>query len=85
MEGRPRLPGISKRRDRYIRYLPIHGSRAVLCYAGGTKSGVAARRLKTSPDAAETSTRHRILLAVVLVIKIALAAWVVLAKAAIFL
>ena len=35
MEDKPRLFGISKRVDRYLRTLMIHGARAVLSKAGG--------------------------------------------------
>ena len=76
--GRPRLLGISKRGDRYIRYLLIHGARAALRTAGRHDN----RRSRWALEV--ESRRGRNIATVALANKNARAAWAVLAKAATF-
>lgn len=72
--GKERLLGISKRGDNYLRWLLIHGGRAVLRYAAGKDDarslwlmGLSARRGKLRAAVAQAN-------------KIARTAWVVLAR-----
>ena len=76
--GRPRLLGISKRGDRYIRYLLIHGARAALRTAGRHDN----RRSRWALEV--ESRRGRNIATVALANKNARAAWAVLAKAVTF-
>ena len=76
--GRPRLLGISKRGDRYIRYLLIHGARAALRAAGRHDN----RRSRWVLEV--ESRRGRNIATVALANKNARAAWAVLAKAVTF-
>ena len=76
--GRPRLLGISKRGDRYIRYLLIHGARAALRTAGRHDN----RRSRWALEV--ESRRGRNIATVALANKNARAAWAILAKAVTF-
>ena len=76
--GRPRLLGISKRGDRYIRYLLIHGARAALRAAGRHDN----RRSRWALEV--ESRRGRNIATVALANKNARAAWAILAKAVTF-
>lgn len=72
--GRPRLLGISKRGDRYLRCLLIHGARAALRHAGRHED----RRSRWAIDVEHR--RGKNIAAVALANKNARAAWAVLAK-----
>ena len=76
--GRPRLLGISKRGDRYIRYLLIHGARSALRTAGRHDN----RRSRWALEV--ESRRGRNIATVALANKNARAAWAILAKAVTF-
>ncbi len=76
--GRPRLLGISKRGDRYVRYLLIHGARAALRTAGRHDN----RRSRWALEV--ESRRGRNIATVALANKNARAAWAILAKAVTF-
>jgi transposase len=70
-----RLGAISKRGDRYVRMLLIHGARAVLCHAK-TKTAPAPDRLRTWALQLERTRGHN-KAAVALANKLARIAWVV--------
>ena len=76
--GWPRLLGISKRGDRYVRYLLIHGARAALRTAGRHDN----RRSRWTLEV--ESRRGRNIAAVALANKNARATWAILAKAVTF-
>jgi transposase len=76
--GKPRLLGISKRGNNYLRKLFIHGARSVVAHANRDKHvfGEWIRQME--------SRTHRNILVVALANKLARIAWAVLAKGEVF-